>query len=82
MQCDTKFAWQLLQGSLKLRTAHTPVGGSAKVEHGGDADHDTGWYGVDVEPEADERACHQHDARHENGANVERLVSRKHQQHA
>lgn len=56
------------------------VRGGAKVEHGGDADHDAGWDRVDVQPETDEGARDQHHTWNKHGANVERLVAREHQE--
>lgn len=66
----------------RTRGNNSPIGGGAKVEHGCDADHDTGRHGVNVQPEADEGARDQHDARYKHGADVEGLVPREDQQHS
>jgi len=58
------------------------VGRGEKVEHGGDADHDARRHRVPLQPERNERARDQNDARNEHRREVEGAVAREDQLHS
>ena len=62
--------------------ASETIGCCEKVEHGGHSNHDSRWHGIPLQPKRYEGTGDEDDAREEDGAEVERIVSAERQGNA